>query len=155
MPVTSSIASEILISPVADAIYGMSLALHASVHLRVFLGSRYPNENEADPASYTVELIGPAYSSFNFTPSTDLIAAMAAAGEDSLELVRELPLTTDFADNDAFVREKIMREFERTAMRMQQINENLGTGSRLDVIVSEDPPSGIADENTIWIQPVP
>lgn len=88
---------------------------------------RYGDNKElATPgADYTIEYDNPAdptYLSFNFTPLTALLTKIGA-GTNVVYISRKLPLTTDFDNDDAFVREKIVTEFDKLWMTAQQLDE--------------------------------
>jgi hypothetical protein len=65
------------------------------------------------------------------TPKASLVSkinALIAADADEENVIyvrRQLALTSDFTETDAFLREKISKEFDRTLMRIQQLQFDL------------------------------
>jgi hypothetical protein len=72
------------------------------------------------------------------TPKASLVSkinaliAADAAEENVIYVRRQLALTSDFTETDAFLREKISKEFDRTLMRIQQLQfDSTDTRTRL------------------------
>jgi hypothetical protein len=69
---------------------------------------------------YIVELASDLLS-FTLTPTVSLLDKIAASGPNVIYVIRRLPLTTDFDNDDAFVREKIVSEIDEIWMGLQQL----------------------------------
>lgn len=80
---------------------------------------------------FTVLLNAPSYTSFTVTPTTALLAkinALIALNPDEtnyIEVRRTLPLTSTMSTATARSSENVAREFDQTAMRLQQQAEQL------------------------------
>jgi hypothetical protein len=82
------------------------------------------------PATYSVDYtvtLAIDYESFTVTPTASLVTKLNNLGQgNGISVVRIIPGTTDFAVGDAFVREKIVEEFDKCAMRAAQVSWSLG-----------------------------
>jgi microcystin-dependent protein len=65
-------------------------------------------------------VIAPDRLTFNVTPFQALLDKIAAQGPNAIYVSRQLPLTSDFDYDNAFVRQKIVDEFDRVWMVEQQ-----------------------------------
>jgi microcystin-dependent protein len=63
---------------------------------------------------------------FTITPTASLLAKIAISGPNVIYVARHLPYTTDFDYDNAFVRQKLVDEFNRTIMRFQQLDAEPG-----------------------------
>src|SRR6185369_4026908 len=67
---------------------------------------------------------------FQFTPTQSLIDKIHAAGSTNVIYIqRVLPLTSEFDYDNAFVRQKLVDEFNRVWMTLQQQNFRIGIAS--------------------------
>lgn len=77
---------------------------------------------------FTVDLNFTTFNDFVVTPHLALINHINAlilsnpAEVNKIFVRRQLPLTSDFEETDAFIRRKIANEFDLTIMKMQQLN---------------------------------
>jgi hypothetical protein len=102
----------------------VDIMCYSADHVKVYYGA---TRVLATPGThYSVTLSPDDYDSFTVTPTTALVNAVAAIDEDdtsgTIYVRRALPYTTDFQPSDAFIRERIVREADRTIMRFQQID---------------------------------
>ena len=63
---------------------------------------------------------------FNITPLSGLLAKIAISGPNVIYVRRELPLVEDFDYDDAFIRQKLVDQFDRTWMVLQQLGFRFG-----------------------------
>lgn len=65
--------------------------------------------------------------SFTLTPTASLMTKIAADGHNVIYVSRVVNLTTDFDQDDAFVREKLVSEFNEVWMALQQVTKATGS----------------------------
>lgn len=123
---------------VANTPIAVAMQTYNEEHVTVFYGNMQVQATQ--DLDYTVVLNGGAeFVNFTLTPLTSLltkIAALIAANPTTevniLTVRRTLPLTNDFVDTDAFIRDKIVNEIDMLLMRMQQLTDNFNVITNLE-----------------------
>lgn len=97
---------------------------YAPEWIKVYYGAAYLQAVYG--VDYTVTL-AVDFESYTVTPTASLVTKLTNLGEGmGVKVVRIVPDTTDFTVADAFVRQKLVTEFDIVAMRSQQVNWQFG-----------------------------
>lgn len=100
--------------------------------------------------SVTFPLDGSLFN-FTVTPTASLLSKIAINGPNVIYVSRILPYITDFDYDNAFIREKLVDEFDRTIMRFQQIS------ATTSATIPEAPNDGqqYARQSLAWVVTAP
>lgn len=127
MAVDTDVSELPFINVVADVEIDCAMKLFDKAHVYVYYGNI--EILAVQDTDYVVTLQPEDYDAFSITPTTSLLAKIAALiasseiPETNRILVRRtLPYTSDFLETDGFLRSRIAREFDRIIMMIQSIN---------------------------------
>lgn len=132
-----------------NTIHGVNLPLDNVSELYVYYGST--RLLAVLGVDYTVS-IASDFNSFDLTPLASLLTKIGVAGTGNvIYMNRQVPYTNDLVPEDAFIRQRLVDEFDRNAMRFQQIANRLRTAVDHNITVSSAAPSGGSDGD-IWLK---
>jgi hypothetical protein len=127
MSVSTEVLARKYLNPVAGTPISVDFPVFEDAHVRVFYG--LAGLEATLDTDFTVALNVPTYEDFTVTPTASLrtkIDAMLAANpseSDQIVVRRDMPMLTDMTPTLSRLRDQLALEFDRTALRLQELQE--------------------------------